>query len=56
MGIKINILNVGNAGPLLGARSLCSTEAREGADGKTSRWAGSGIAGEGEGGEEIQAN
>lgn len=41
--------------PLQEPWSLSSTAAWEGADGKTSRWAGLGIAGEGKGGAEIKA-
>ena len=47
MRIKINILNTGNAGSLAGALVSRPHMAWEGADGKTSRWAGSGIAGKG---------
>lgn len=41
----MNILNIGNAGSLVGALVSQPHTAWEGADGKTSRWAGSGIAG-----------
>lgn len=56
VGVKINILNVGNVGLFWGVLVFLFIDVWEGVDGKMSRWVGLGIVELGKGGEEIKVN